>query len=308
MTFAYCPYDSRNKHADKNRHTPSLRRAIRRCFEMYLAGVLVWSAPFTAEAHADGKTNLAWLLNHALTKLNVDVEEVASALTNASMPGGISHLVRWNQSNIVLGLQITKGTARQDVYPIALRLIQAFGVVGRTLRVCLYHEQVGDVPDPDVADPALAPCESNTTDIDLVIDLSNEASPSTYVAHLQNKQAAGNSYRMIWENAISAVAHRPNKDMCGGKVISDDAAQRIVRAAGLVRIPASTPHFRDRINECSNVVSLGILGSVPIGNPGGNGATFSQYLLQLLYSNEFSPGETREDVLAKLKSAQTWAN
>jgi hypothetical protein len=286
---------------DRNRAKLSAYRLFRRCLEMFLAGVMIWSAAIAAVAHADDKTGLTSLLNRTLA---IFVHDVASFLTNAETPDGSFHLVRWNESNIVVGLQITKGTSRHDVDPVVRRLIQTFGSVRKALKVCLYNGQVGDGPDDEVDDHTLMPCEPNETDIDLVIDLSSEADPSKYTAFLENVQATGNSYRMIWQRAISAVAHSPDTVFCGGSTLSDDTAVRIVRAGGVIRIPASTsPNHERIIDDCANLVSLDVLGAVRIANPDGRRASYSENLLQLLYSTEFNGGETREDVRAKLQSA-----
>ena len=273
---------------------------FRRCLEMCLAGILFWSSAIATAAHAEDKANLTWLLNRTLATF---VDDVAIALASAPMPDGTFHLVRWSQSNIVLGLQITKGTARHDVNPVVRRLIQTFGSVGKALKVCLFDGEVGNGPDNEVDGHTLMPCKPNETDIDIVVDLSSEAAPSKYLASVQNGQGEESPYRVIWQRAISVIGQSPDKVFCGGRALPDDSAVRIVHAGGVIRIPASTSGISERISECANLVSLEILGAVRKANPDAKSASYSQFLLQLLYSTEFNAGETREDVRAKLQGA-----
>ncbi len=235
-----------------------------------------------------------------MENLRIEATEIAKALAVFPAPDGKLHLVRWDHTYVTLGLRLSEGMPRKDVYPIALRLIQSFADVGRKLDICLRSGQGEGVQTE--SDQALAPCKSDATEIDLVIDTSTDPSLASYVPSSRTVGGVVSDLESFWEKARLRVASQPAEYFCQSYFSSDPAAQRLVGIEGLIRVPVTMKDFARNLKQCETGMTYALLGSAPIRGSDETKVTFSKDLVQLLYSSEFQSGETYEDVLKALRA------
>jgi hypothetical protein len=270
------------------RYRPLLSAAVAVC-------AFCWSGPaLAAEALSD--------LVRAITAASGrSVDEIATYLTLGRRPDGAEPtLVRWDQAEITLGLTVSSNASAPLVEVVVESIQRRFYLVNRRLLVCVRSWPGGS----EIADREAVPigsCGSAPTEIDLMIDVSDrvmlremEALPSDVTRHF---------LRDSWSRIRQEVLAQPTWLFCNFGYATDATAQRLVGAAGIIRVPTIEEKAFEA-NNCAIELGYYFLGSLPIPDKSdGEGGALHPDLLTLLYSDELQSGESRSEVLRKLRAA-----
>jgi hypothetical protein len=256
---------------------------------------LCWSSPALApEALSD-------LVQAIASASGRSVDEIATYITLGRRPGGAEPtLVRWDQAEITLGLTVSSNASGPLVEVVVASIQRRFYLVNRRLLVCVRSWPGGSEITDREAVP-IGSCGSAPTEIDLMVDVSDrvmlremEALPSDATRHF---------LRDSWSRIRQEVLAQPTWRFCNFGYATDATAQRLVGAAGIIRVPTIEEKAFDA-NSCAIELGYYFLGAFPIPDKsGGEGGALYPDLLALLYSDELRSGESRSEVLRKLRAA-----
>jgi hypothetical protein len=275
------------------------RLSLRSCPVLGAVAVIAafcWSSPTLAEQ------TVAELVQAITAHSGRSVDEIADYLTLGRRPDGAEPtLVRWDQAEVSLGLTVSSNASAALVEAVVTNIQRRFDHVNRKLMVCVRNWPGGSEITDDNA-VRITGCGSAPTEIDLVIDVSDhvmlkemEALPSDPTRHF---------LRYSWSRIRQEVLAQPTWRFCNFGFATDPAAQRLVGGAAISRAPTIGEKAFELTNNCAIELGYYFLGSLPIPDKsGGEGGALYPDLLALLYSDELQPGESRSEVLRKLREA-----
>lgn len=266
-----------------------------RAISRIIGAASVLFLPFAAPASAEDEG-----LSELFGSLHLSAEQVADYLSNAAPAAGEEKwLVRWEQDEVTLGIVASAGVTAQMIDQAVSQIRNTFEYAGRRLDACIRHwDRAADLAGDA---PKISSCESRSIEIDLLIDVS-EASMLGKINRPQlPSRLTSNELGVIWQRIRGAVLAQPNASLCTGAVIADATARNLMAGAAIVR-PALEQNKLLTVFHCARDLGYLLLGSVPIPDTVGTGGTWNGSLLKLLYSPAFRSGESRSEVLAKLRA------
>lgn len=254
-----------------------------------------WSGPALA---AEPLSDLVKAITAASGR---SIDEIAEYITLGRRPDVEPTLVRWDQAEITLGLTVSSNASGPLVETVVASIQRRFDLVNRRLLVCVRSWPGG----PEITDGGavrIGSCGSARTEIDLMIDVSDrvmltemEELPSDATSHI---------LRDTWSRIRQEVLAQPTWRFCNFGFATDATAQRLVGGAGIARAPTIGERAFELANNCAIELGYYFLGTFPIPDKsGGEGGALYPELLTLLYSDELRSGESRSEVLRKLRAA-----
>lgn len=261
-----------------------------------------WCSP----TKADETKTVSKHIHAIATHTGISIDEIAAYLTlGRRSEHAEPTLVRWDQAEIRLGLTVSSNASAVLVEAVVVGVQRRFDLVNRQLLVCVRSWPGGSEITDGVATP-IGSCGSSPTEIDLVIDVSDqmllkemEALPSVA------SDPPRSILRKSWTRIRQDLLGQPTWHFCNFGFATDAAAQKLIGGAGIVRIPAiAEKKALELAEDCSANLGYYFLGAIPIlDKRGGESGTLAPDLLALLYSDEFQSGESRSEILTTLREA-----
>jgi hypothetical protein len=244
---------------------------------------------------------MAGLADAITSYSGIGVDEIANYLALGRTLKGERRLVRWEQAFVTLGVTASSGTPAALVNEAVSNIETTFKYVGRQLQACVRSwprdlKRFGEAISID-------DCDSKPTDIDLVIDVSDQTSFADAALSSLPSDPTQIFLTSQWARIRQDVLAQPTADICSASFATDATAQKIGGAAGYIRAPAAKQETVVSVRYCSLQLGYNLLGSIPIKNRNSDGGTLNPDLLALLYSIQFRSGESQSEVLAKLRKA-----
>jgi hypothetical protein len=233
--------------------------------------------------------------------LGLSVEQVADNLAN-TLPagGGERRLVRWEQAKITVGIVASSGVTAQMIGQVKSQIGNEFDYAGRQLDVCVRHWE--RLPESPSDATEVSACGSRPVDIDLLVDISERSVLADIDRPQLPSDLTSTSLTVIWQRIRGHVLAKPTQPVCTGTVVADAAVQKLAGGAAIIRT-APEQNALLTVSLCARDLGYILLGSTPIPDTNGPGGTWDGGLLKLLYRPELRSGESRGDVLAKLRAA-----
>jgi hypothetical protein len=280
----------------------AISRGCTHVYARHIYSAVASAVILTTSAVAENEQEFSKLIQATLSSSGIGIDELDDYLSlgkigNATEP----NLVRWDQAEITLGVVAPADAPAWLINSITLEIDKMFRFVSRQIDICVRRtDRSAEVSNET---PKFDDCGDRATEIDLVVDLSER----TLFADSDARQLPSVSHQSFltqsWAKMKQAVLAQQSASFCSAGVATDAAAQKLIGAAGLIRIPNGQQTALSSIVQCSRELAYYLLGSIPIADPNGTGGTLSADLLTLLYRDEFRPGESRSNVFAKLQRA-----
>ncbi len=288
------------------RKVPMMLHAIsHRCTHLYarfLCSVAASVIMLTASAAAENEQEFSKLVQLTLSSSGIGIDKLDDYLSLGRVENAIEpNLVRWNQAVITLGVVAPPDVPAWLINSITSEIDKMFRFVSRQVDVCVRRTDRSAAAPNETS--ILDDCGDRPTEIDLVVDLSERTLFADSDEPELPSEINQRFLAQLWSKMKQAVLAQQSASFCSAGVATDAAAQKLIGAAGLIRIPNGQQTALSSIIQCSRELAYYLLGSIPIADPNGTGGTLSADLLTLLYRDEFQPGESRSNVFAKLQRA-----
>ncbi len=240
-------------------------------------------------------------LSELFGSLRLSADQAADNLANATpAEGGERRLVRWEQPEITLGIVASSGVTAQMIGQVKSQIGNEFDYAGRRLDVCIRHWESASESSGDSAE--VSACGSRSIEIDLLVDVSERSILADTDRPQLPSDLTSATLTAIWQRIRGFVLAKPTTSVCTGTVVTDVTVKNLAGGAAIIR-PAPEQNALLTISLCARDLGYVLLGAVPIADTNGPGGTWDGRLLKLLYRPEFRSGESRSEVLAKLRAA-----
>lgn len=266
-------------------------------FKYGVAVLVIWLATPAAAQDED----LSMLVRRLTSHHGLSVDQLGNYLAlGTPVDGTERRLVRWDQPEVTLGIIASAGVTADMIDKTMAPIESAFDDVGRRLSICIrrWGRGLGTADDSRI----FPDCRSQPIEIDLVLDISERSIFQDIDGPQLPSELEWTFLRALWSRTRETVIANPIAYFCTAGVATDVATQKLVGGAGLIR-PASEQNALLTMTLCSREMAYYLLGAIPIASPDGKGGYLDGDLLQLLYRAEFRSGETRREVLEKLRAA-----
>lgn len=267
-------------------------------FRMICAAAIAVTGLATPAASQDD--DLSMLVRRLTSDYGLSIDQLAGYLT-LDVPADNSErrLVRWEQAEVTLGVVASVGITADMIDKTVSSIESTFEDVDRRLYVCIQRR---DREASAVGDWRTFPsCESRPVEIDLVLDISERSIFADIGGPQLPSESKQTFLSALWSKIREAVLANTTEYFCTAGVATDVAALKLVGGAGLIR-PKSEQNALLTMTLCSRELAYYLLGVIPIAEPDGKGGYLDGDLLQLLYRPELRSGDSRSEVLAKLRA------
>jgi hypothetical protein len=232
--------------------------------------------------------------------------ELAEVLTLGRSSGSAadSSLVRWPDAGISVGVIVPRSTDFNLLQDIFDTFREVFRKVSRVPEFCIRPTSSSDRDNSVLGAHRIPNCHSSPTDIDLIFDTSDiTILEDTDAVQLPSKKDA-QLLRQFWMQVRKMQAAAPDTGRCDFGVATNAMATRIIGAAVFIRAPNAKAIHRPKLTECASELAAKALGTLRVPSSGDIQGRISLDLLELLYSTEFSSGESKISVFNKLMSVK----
>lgn len=259
-------------------------------------GIICLAIPVAAQGE-----DLSTLVGRLTSDYGLSVDQVGDYLAlGTPVDSAERRLVRWDQSDIALGVVASAGVTAEMIDKTVAPIENAFRDVDRRLHICIrrWDPKVGTADEARI----FPDCQSQPIEIDLVLDVSAHSIFADIGALQLPSESRWTFLRLLWSKMREAVLAKPTAYFCNAGVATDAATKKLVGGAGLIR-PKPEQNALLTMTLCSRQIAYYLLGVIPIAEPDGKGGYLDGDLAQLLYRAELHSGETRKEVLEKLRAA-----
>lgn len=261
-----------------------------------VVAVICFATPATSQDE-----DLSMLIRRLTSHYGLSVDQLGDYLALGT-PADSSErrLVRWDQAEVTLGVVASAVVTADMIDKTVAPIENVFDDVGRRLYICIRHwdREVGTAD----GSRTFPDCQSQPVEIDLVLDVSEHSIFADIGAPQLPSETKWTFLRTLWSRMRESVLANPTAYFCSAGVATDVATQKLVGSAGLIR-PRPEQNTLLTMTLCSRQIAYYLLGAIPIADSGGKGGYLDGDLLKLLYRTELHSGESRSEVVQKLRSA-----